>query len=174
MIEGRNAQGTKRIETIKFLQHVYWKTEAVPHLLHMVLLLIWKDVNTCQYLCHCTYNNMAEGSETVDKLFKVLVIGDLGVGKSSIILQYCKKRFDGEYKSTIGVDFTLKTIEWNEKTEVRLQLWDIGGECVKHSKMTFTLLTHLLQFDHNCWISLQECFHAWKLQFFVIQCVSQV
>lgn len=109
---------------------------------------------------------MAEGSATVQKLFKVLVIGDLGVGKSSIILQYCKKRFDEAYKSTIGVDFTLKTIEWNERTEVRLQLWDIGGECVKHSEMTFTLLTHLLQFDHNCWISLQdvECFHAWKLQ----------
>lgn len=71
---------------------------------------------------------MAEGSVT-EKLFKVLVIGDLGVGKSSIILQYCKKRFDEEYKSTLGVDFVLKTLEWDEKTVVRLQLWDIGGEC---------------------------------------------
>ncbi|XP_071753062.2 ras-related protein Rab-32 [Centroberyx gerrardi] len=63
-----------------------------------------------------------------DKLFKVLVIGDLGVGKSSIILRYVNKRFDKAYKATIGVDFGLKTIEWDAKTVVRLQLWDIAGQ----------------------------------------------
>lgn len=64
-----------------------------------------------------------------EELFKVLVIGDLGVGKSSIILRYVKKRFDEEYKASIGVDFALKTIEWDAKTVVRLQFWDIAGEC---------------------------------------------
>ncbi|XP_074548957.1 ras-related protein Rab-32 [Halichoeres trimaculatus] len=63
-----------------------------------------------------------------DRLFKVLVIGDLGVGKSSIILRYVNKRFDGGYKSSIGVDFALKTIEWDPSTVVRLQLWDIAGQ----------------------------------------------
>lgn len=62
-----------------------------------------------------------------DRLFKVLVIGDLGVGKSSIILRYVDKSFDEGYKSSIGVDFALKTIEWDPNTVVRLQLWDIAG-----------------------------------------------
>ncbi|XP_076013548.1 ras-related protein Rab-32 [Genypterus blacodes] len=63
-----------------------------------------------------------------EKLFKVLVIGDVGVGKSSIILRYVKKRFDERYKATIGVDFAMKTMEWDTSTVVRLQLWDIGGQ----------------------------------------------
>ncbi|XP_008289478.1 ras-related protein Rab-32 [Stegastes partitus] len=63
-----------------------------------------------------------------EKLFKVLVIGDVKVGKSNIILRYVKKRFDENYKGTIGIDFTLKTLEWDAKTTVRLQLWDIAGQ----------------------------------------------
>ncbi|XP_004540905.1 ras-related protein Rab-32 [Maylandia zebra] len=65
---------------------------------------------------------------STEKLFKVLVIGDLGVGKSSIVMRYVNKRFDETYKASIGVDFALKTIEWDPKTVVRLQLWDIGGQ----------------------------------------------
>ncbi|XP_003443041.1 ras-related protein Rab-32 [Oreochromis niloticus] len=65
---------------------------------------------------------------STEKLFKVLVIGDLGVGKSSVVMRYVNKRFDETYKASIGVDFALKTIEWDPKTVVRLQLWDIGGQ----------------------------------------------
>ncbi|TDG99198.1 hypothetical protein EPR50_G00207470 [Perca flavescens] len=64
----------------------------------------------------------------IEKLFKVLVIGDLSVGKSSIVLRYVNKRFDERYKASIGVDFALKTLEWDAKTVVRLQLWDITGQ----------------------------------------------
>ncbi|XP_026160893.1 ras-related protein Rab-32 [Mastacembelus armatus] len=73
---------------------------------------------------------MARRSVSVctDKLFKVLVIGDLGVGKTSIILRYVNKLFDDTYKASIGVDFALKTIEWNTRTVVRLQFWDIAGQ----------------------------------------------
>lgn len=63
-----------------------------------------------------------------EKLFKVLVIGDLGVGKSSFVLRYVKKRFAEGYKPTLGVDFALKTIELDPRTIVRLQCWDIAGE----------------------------------------------
>ncbi|XP_014053531.1 ras-related protein Rab-32 [Salmo salar] len=66
---------------------------------------------------------MAGGSVSVctECLFKVLVIGERGVGKTSM-------RFKEEYKASIGVDFALKTIEWDNKTVVRLQLWDIAGQ----------------------------------------------
>lgn len=64
-----------------------------------------------------------------EKLFKVLVIGNVDVGKTSIVLQYVKKQFPGGYKATVGVDFALKTIELEPRTVVRMQLWDIAGEC---------------------------------------------
>ncbi|XP_028251776.1 ras-related protein Rab-32-like [Parambassis ranga] len=57
-----------------------------------------------------------------------IVIGDLGVGKSSIISRYINGRFTEGYKASVGVDFALKTIDLDSKTVVRLQLWDIAGQ----------------------------------------------
>ncbi|PWA22761.1 ras-related protein Rab-38 [Gambusia affinis] len=62
-----------------------------------------------------------------EHLYKVLVIGDLGVGKTSIIRRYVHQTFSSNYRATIGVDFALKVLNWDSET-VRLQLWDIAGQ----------------------------------------------
>ena len=59
---------------------------------------------------------------------KILVVGDMGTGKTSVFRQYVDGEFSEFYKTTIGVDFAAKDIEYNEKTRVSLQLWDIAGQ----------------------------------------------
>ncbi|KAL1919377.1 uncharacterized protein VTP21DRAFT_2070 [Calcarisporiella thermophila] len=71
---------------------------------------------------------MSLAIDTKEYLFKVLVLGDLGTGKTSVIKRYVHDIFSMHYKSTIGVDFALKTLQWDQDTMVRLQLWDIAGQ----------------------------------------------
>ncbi|XP_053562583.1 ras-related protein Rab-7L1 isoform X2 [Bombina bombina] len=64
----------------------------------------------------------------LDHLFKVLVVGDAQVGKTSLLHRYVYDVFCKEYKMTIGVDFALKIVQWSDSVTVRLQLWDIAGQ----------------------------------------------
>jgi small GTP-binding protein len=74
-------------------------------------------------------NNSNKSSNPSDYqyIFKLILIGNSGVGKSSIIQRYMKNTFEESYKCTIGVDFLMKTLNLNGKT-VKLQLWDTAGQ----------------------------------------------
>lgn len=57
-----------------------------------------------------------------DHLFKLLIIGDSGVGKSSLLIRFCDDQFSGTYITTIGVDFKIRTIQIGTH-RVKLQIW---------------------------------------------------
>lgn len=58
---------------------------------------------------------------------KVIILGDSGVGKTSLMNQYVHKRFSKQYKATIGADFLTKEVMIDEKL-VTLQIWDTAGQ----------------------------------------------
>ena len=62
-----------------------------------------------------------------DYTFKLMMLGDASVGKTSLTLRYISGYFMEDLKLTIGVDFYSKTTLFNEK-KVKMQMWDFGGE----------------------------------------------
>ncbi len=67
-----------------------------------------------------------EKPDTYEYIFKLILIGNSGVGKSSILQRYIQKVFNESYSSTIGVDFFMKSINIGDKS-IKLQLWDTAG-----------------------------------------------
>lgn len=66
---------------------------------------------------------------------KILVIGEPGIGKTSLIRRYVDNVFDKNYTATLGVDFALKVVPWDNGMHIQLQLWDIAGQ-ERFSSMT--------------------------------------
>ncbi len=67
---------------------------------------------------------------------QVLVVGNGGVGKTSMIRRFCKGMFTDEYKKTIGVDFLEKSLYVEALgQEVRFMLWDTGNTLRVHACM---------------------------------------
>ena len=64
-------------------------------------------------------------------ILKLCVLGDGAVGKTSIIIRHVDKRFEEEYKPTIGFDIALKTVKIQEEgIEAELLVWDIAGQAI--------------------------------------------
>lgn len=70
--------------------------------------------------------NSAPGGDC-DYIFKIIVIGDSGVGKSSLTVRLSEDVFYKDYASTIAIDFRMHQMSYMEK-RVRLQIWDTAGQ----------------------------------------------
>jgi len=67
------------------------------------------------------------GDNEYDYLFKVVLIGDSGVGKSNLLSRFTRNEFSLDSKSTIGVEFATKSIVAEGKT-IKAQIWDTAGQ----------------------------------------------
>ena len=65
--------------------------------------------------------------EDYDYLFKAIIVGDGGCGKTAVVVRFSKGFFKEKYKLTIGVEFAVKNLTLNNNV-VKLQIWDTGGQ----------------------------------------------
>jgi len=70
---------------------------------------------------------MASSGQEYDYLYKVVLIGDSGVGKSNLLSRFTRNEFNLETKSTIGVEFATRSIQVDGKT-IKAQIWDTAGQ----------------------------------------------
>jgi len=66
-------------------------------------------------------------NDEYDFLFKVVLIGDSGVGKSNLLSRFTRNEFNLDSKSTIGVEFATRSIQVDTKT-IKAQIWDTAGQ----------------------------------------------
>ena len=61
-------------------------------------------------------------------LFKIVLVGDSGVGKTNLLTRFSKNEFSLESKTTIGVEFATKTITTETGHVIKAQIWDTAGQ----------------------------------------------
>ncbi|XP_032824664.1 ras-related protein Rab-8A-like [Petromyzon marinus] len=66
-------------------------------------------------------------AKSYDCLFKLLLIGDSGVGKTCVLFRFSEDAFNSTFISTIGIDFKIRTIDLDGK-KIKLQIWDTAGQ----------------------------------------------
>ncbi|XP_008400297.1 ras-related protein Rab-8B [Poecilia reticulata] len=66
-------------------------------------------------------------AKSYDYLFKLLLIGDSGVGKTCLLFRFSEDAFNTTFISTIGIDFKIRTVELDGK-KIKLQIWDTAGQ----------------------------------------------
>jgi Ras-related protein Rab-1A len=67
------------------------------------------------------------GDDNYDHIFKVLLLGNSDVGKSSLLLRFVDSVWNDAFVPTIGVDFKVKTLDINNQ-KVKMQIWDTAGQ----------------------------------------------
>uniref|UniRef100_A0A914S5D2 Uncharacterized protein n=1 Tax=Parascaris equorum TaxID=6256 RepID=A0A914S5D2_PAREQ len=84
--------------------------------------------------CNVSISSMSENGEYLMRRtsleltkYKIVFLGEQGVGKSSIITRFLRNEVAEEYNATIGIDFFSKNVVVDDKT-VRLQIWDTAGQ----------------------------------------------
>ncbi|XP_037105390.1 ras-related protein Rab-3A-like isoform X2 [Syngnathus acus] len=73
------------------------------------------------------YGQRDGSDQNFDYMFKLLIIGNSSVGKTSFLFRYADDSFSNSFVSTVGIDFKVKTVYRNDK-RIKLQIWDTAGQ----------------------------------------------
>lgn len=66
-------------------------------------------------------------SKTDTKIYKLLLLGNSGVGKTCLLLRYCDNIYNESHVATIGIDYLIKQVQYKNKS-IKLQIWDTAGQ----------------------------------------------
>ena len=86
---------------------------------------LWESVRGFEIMANANDNQWQKDAadQNFDYMFKLLIIGDSAVGKTSFLFRYADDSFTSAFVSTVGIDFKVKTVFRNDK-RVKLQIWD--------------------------------------------------
>lgn len=85
-----------------------------------------------------TYGQKESSDQNFDYMFKILIIGNSSVGKTSFLFRYADDSFTPAFVSTVGIDFKVKTIYRNDK-RIKLQIWVRQTELFGNSNLDVEL-----------------------------------
>ncbi len=88
---------------------------------------------------------MSEQTDLFNYLFRLILVGDFGVGKSSVLNRFINGTFNPKHMSTFGIDFAIRIFEVNKKS-VKLQIWDTAGQ------ERFRVITNSYYRNKDCYI----------------------
>ncbi|KAJ8395494.1 hypothetical protein AAFF_G00032280 [Aldrovandia affinis] len=124
--------GSQRQETFRLVETFNHKPADFKHLAVIAELEqsgIERHVEYLLKMAKADYRmGHRDGSDqNFDYMFKLLIIGNSSVGKTSFLFRYADDSFSNSFVSTVGIDFKVKTVYRNEK-RVKLQIWDTAGQ----------------------------------------------
>lgn len=100
-----------------------YRCQLLSKLLLLFDIFVWDEFLALNWI----FIDKMETDESFDYLFKVVLIGDVAVGKTCVVQRFKNGTFIEKQGTTIGVDFTMKTLIIDGK-RIKLQIWDTGGQ----------------------------------------------
>lgn len=115
----------------------------------LAVVWLWESVREFKIMANANDKQWQKDAadQNFDYMFKLLIIGNSAVGKTSFLFRYADDSFTSAFVSTVGIDFKVKTVFRNDK-RVKLQIWDTGEFINFFSGLTcFYILTHQRYFS---------------------------
>ena len=69
-----------------------------------------------------------QADQNYDHVYKIVLVGDSGVGKTNLLSRFCKDEFNLESRATIGVEFATRTVTAENGDIIKAQIWDTAGQ----------------------------------------------